>query len=418
MTTLADPKSLDSDVAVRAEPPPRRWRARAWIVGGGLVLLALTARTLLRSTPSDPRRGGEAPRAVSVVTTKARAGDVPVFLRGLGTVTAFKAATVKSRVDGQLLSAAIREGQEVAEGDLLAQIDPRPFEVQVQQAEGQLAKDRAALKDAQVNLDRFQSLYQEQIVPQQQLDTQRAQVDQFAGAIEADEAQVRNARLQLSYSRITAPFRGRIGLRLVDPGNIVHASDPNGLFVLNQVHPIAVVFSLPQDELAEVRDKLRAGASLEVEAYDRDNSRRIADGKLLTVDNQIDTTTGTYRLKAVFENADDALFPNQFVNVRLRLDTLQGLVLVPSAAVQRGSHGTFTYVVGADATAHVRPVKVAITQETDAGISEGLQAGDDVVVEGQDRLQEGSRVEKGGGKPASGEGGGRTRDAGAAGRRK
>lgn len=398
MTTLVDPKTLDADITDPVAPSPRRRGKRAWIVAGGILLMALAARALLRSAPSDAPRGAQTSRAVSVVTTKARAGDIPLYLRGLGSVTAFKTATVKSRVDGQLLSSAIREGQEVAEGDLLAQIDPRPFDVQVQQAEGQLAKDRAGLKDAQVNLDRFQSLYQEQIVPQQQLDSQRAQVEQFAGAIETDEAQVHTAQLQLSYSRITAPFAGRIGLRLVDPGNIVHASDATGLFVLTQVHPIAVVFSLPQDELSEVLDKLKAGTTLPVEAYDRDNSRRIAGGKLLTVDNQIDTTTGTYRLKAVFENADDALFPNQFVNIKLRLDTLRDLVLVPSAAIQRGSHGTFVYVVGADATAHVRPVQVAITQETDAGTREGLQAGDDVVVEGQDRLQDGSKVEKGGGK--------------------
>ena len=413
MTSLAGQETLESDAVARAEPPPRRHRAWPWLAAGGLLLVALIARGLIQPSASEGGRRSGTPRFVSVVTTKARAGDVPVYLRGLGTVTAFQTATVKSRVDGQLLATAVREGQDVAEGALLAQIDPRPFEVEVQQAEGQLAKDRAARKDAQVNLDRFQSLYQEQIVAQQQLDSQRAQVQQFDGAIEADEGQLHSARLQLSYSRITAPFAGRVGLRLIDPGNIVHANDANGLFVLTQVHPIAVVFSLPQDELADVLAKLKANEALEVEAYDRDNTKRLATGKLLTVDNQIDTTTGTYRLKAVFDNTDDALFPNQFVNVKLRLDTLRGLVLVPSAAIQRGSHGSFVYVVGADSTAHVRPVTVAITQDSDTGTSEGLKTGDDVVLEGQDRLQDGSKVEKDAGKTGSKQAGGGAHETGA-----
>jgi multidrug efflux system membrane fusion protein len=323
-------------------------------------------------------------------------------------------------VDGQLLEVGAREGQQVPEGEVLARIDPRSFEVQIEQAEGQLAKDQAALRDAQLNLDRMQSLYEQQIVPQQQVDSQRAQVNEAEGALRADHGQLDNARLQLSYSRITAPFAGRIGLRIVDAGNMVRASDPNGLFVLTQVHPIAVVFSLPQDDLGEVLTKLKAGEALEVEAYDRDNARKLATGKLLTTDNQIDTSTGTYRLKAVFDNQDDALFPNQFVNARLHLDTRRGLVLVPAAAIQRGSSGTFVYVVDAEGTAHVRPVSVAISEGTDAGASQGLQPGDQVVVDGQDKLQDGSKVQTGGQEGGAGPAahGARPRDARSGGRAK
>jgi multidrug efflux system membrane fusion protein len=296
-------------------------------------------------------------------------------------------------VDGQLLSVAVQEGQAVRAGELLAQIDPRPFEVQLEQARGQLERDRAALKDAQVILDRDQSLLRDQILPQQQLDSQRAQVDQLEGAIRSDQAQVKNAELQLSYSRIVAPFSGRVGLRLVDVGNIVHASDAGGLFVLTQVHPIAVVFSLPQDDLRQVTARLQQHASLPVLAYDRDNSRQIAGGKLLTIDNQIDPSTGTYKLKAVFDNADDALFPNQFVNVRLQIATREGLVLVPQQAVQRGSKGTYVYVVDKDRSARVRPVTVALSEGGDSGTSAGLKVGESVVVDGEDKLQDGSKVD-------------------------
>jgi multidrug efflux system membrane fusion protein len=328
-----------------------------------------------------------------VVTAAARTGDVPVYLRGLGTATAFNTATVKSRVDGQLVSVVVKEGQAVREGELLAQIDPRPFEVQLQQAQGQLARDRAGLKDAQVILDRDQSLLKDQILAQQDFDSQKARVDQLDGAIQSDLAQVKNAELQLSYARIVAPFAGRVGLRLVDVGNIVHANDPGGLFVLTQVHPIAVVFSLPQDDLRLVTAKLHAGAALAVLAYDRDNSKQIAEGKLLTIDNQIDPSTGTYKLKAVFDNADDSLFPNQFVNVRLHIDTRRALVIVPQAAVQRGSKGTYVYVVDKERAARVRPVTVALNEGGESGTSAGVKAGETVVVDGQDKLQEGSKVD-------------------------
>jgi multidrug efflux system membrane fusion protein len=379
----------------RPQPAKRSRRAWPWILGLALLLGLVALRGVGGGhAAADVGGRGREPRPVPVVTAAARVGDVPVYLRGLGTVTAFNTATVKSRVDGQLVSVAVKEGQAVRTGELLAQIDPRPFEVQLQQAQGSLARDRAALKDAQVILDRDQELLHEQILPQQQLDSQRAQVDQLAGAIESDQAQVRNAELQMSYARIVAPFGGRVGLRLVDVGNIVHANDAGGLFVLNQVHPIAVVFSLPQDDLRLVTERLRAGEPLPVLAYDRDNAKPIAEGRLLTIDNQIDPSTGTYKLKAVFDNSDDVLFPNQFVNVRLHIDTREGLVLVPQAAVQRGSPGTYVYVVSKDRSAHVRPVTVALNESGESGTSAGLKPGEIVVVDGQDKLEDGSKVEE------------------------
>jgi len=401
-------KAVEQERASRpaAASAPRR-RLWPWIAGVVIVVGLIAARGLgMRhvAAASRTREGGARPVPVSVA--QARTGDVPVYLRGLGTVTAMKTVTVKSRVDGQLLSVPIQEGQMVREGALLAQIDPRPFEVQRAQAEGQLARDQAGLRDAQIDLERDQALVNEKILPQQQFDAQRAQVDQFHGSIRSDEAQVANARLQLTYSRITAPFSGRVGLRQVDPGNIVHANDSNGLLVLTQVHPIAVVFSLPQDDLGTVMAKLKSATPLEVEAYDRDNTRRIATGRLLTTDNEIDPTTGTYKLKAVFDNDDDALFPNQFVNVRLHLDTRRGLVLVPSVALQRGSSGPFVYVVGSDATARVRPITVALSEGAETGTSAGVKPGETVVVDGQDKLQDGSKVDvatKGGGPNTGGQ---------------
>src|SRR2546426_771793 len=285
---------------------------------------------------------------VPVIVATAQRGDLPVYFNGLGTVTAFNTVTVRSRVDGQLISIAFKEGQFVHEGDLLAQIDPRPFQVQLEQALGQLAKDQAQRKDAEVNFERYKLLFKEGVIPQQQLDTQGALVGQVDGAITSDQSQIDNAKLQLTYSRITAPISGRVGLRLVDAGNIVHANDPNGIVVITQLQPISVLFSLPQDQLPEVSAKLRSGVQLAVEAFDRDNTSKIADGKLLTIDNQIDPTTGTYKLKSIFNNTDNALFPNQFVNVHLLVDTKHNLTIVPAPAIQRGPQGTYVYAVGSD----------------------------------------------------------------------
>lgn len=330
--------------------------------------------------------------SVPVVVAAAQHGDLPVYFNGLGTVTAFNTVTVHSRVDGQLVNVAFKEGQFVHEGDLLIQIDPRPFQVQLEQAEGQLAKDQAQRKDAQVNFERYQLLFKEGVIPQQQLDTQGALVGQFDGAIKSDQSQVDNAKLQLVYCRITAPISGRVGLRLVDPGNIVHATDQNGIVVITQLQPISVIFSLPQDNLPQVTAKLRAGVQLNVEAYDRNDTQKIATGKLLTIDNEIDPTTGTYKLKSVFSNSDNVLFPNQFVNVHLLVDTMHNLTIVPAAAIQRGPQGTYVYAVSGDNTVKIRPVTVALNTATNVGLSDGVNAGDVVVVDGQDKLQDGSKV--------------------------
>src|SRR5437867_10963563 len=344
-------------------------------------------------------RGGFNPAnmVVSVVVATAQRGDLPVYFNGLGTVTAFNTVTVRSRVDGQLISVAFKEGQFVHEGDLLAQIDPRPFQVQLEQALGQLAKDQAQRRDAEVNLERFKLLLKEGVIPQQQLDTRAALGGQFDGAIASDQSQIDNAKLQLNYSRITAPISGRIGLRLVDVGNIVHASDTSGLLVITQLQPISVIFSLPQDQLPDVNNKLRTGVQLAVDAYDRDDTAKIASGKLQTIDNQIDLTTGTYKLKSIFANADNTLFPNQFVNVHLLVDTKRNLTIVPAAAIQRGPQGPYLYGVAKDpaskdAIAKIYPVTIAQTTGNSVGLSSGLNPGDVVVVDGQDKLQDGTKV--------------------------
>ena len=387
------------------EPPgrpsgkPRRW---PWIVGA----LALAVVAIIFLTGAQKKRAQRAadakarPRAVSVVTAVARTGDLPVYLTGLGTVTALNTVTVRSRVDGQLLNVAFREGQSVRKGDLLAEIDARPFEVQLTQAEGQKAKDEAILRNAKLDLERYQVLAAQDSIPKQQLDTQAATVAQGEAVLKTDQGQVDAARLNLAYTRITAPINGRVGLRLVDTGNMVHAADPNGLVVLTQVQPIAVIFTLPEDQLNAVRDRLRQGKKLPVDAFDRDLKHKLGTGELATVDNQIDTTTGTVRLKAIFPNADDGLFPNQFVNPRLLIDTLKGAVLVPNAAIQRSTQSTFVFVVKEDQTVDARPVEVRLTEGDTTAIAKGLAAGETVVTEGVDKLQAGAKVEVGQGAPA------------------
>src|SRR6202030_3372439 len=278
------------------------------------------------------------------------------------------------------------EGQFVHAGDALIEIDPRPYQVMLEQAEGQLAKDQAQLHDVQVDFERYTTLYNEGVVPKQQVGTQQAQGGQFQGATKADQATIDNAKLQLAYARITAPISGRVGLRLVDIGNIVHATDTTGLLVITQLQPIAVIFSLPQDQLPQVATKLRDGVQLIVDAYDRDDTSKIESGKLLTIDNQIDTTTGTYKLKAVFNNDRNTLFPNQFVNVHLLADVKKNLVIVPASAIQRGPQGTYVYVVQNGGTAKIQTVTIALSTANSVGLSAGLNAGDVVVVDGQDKL--------------------------------
>jgi membrane fusion protein, multidrug efflux system len=327
------------------------------------------------------------------VATAVKKSDFSIYLSGLGAVTPLNTVTVKSRVDGELTKILFREGQVVSKGQLLAEIDARPFDVQLTQAQGAMARDQAQLENAKLDLVRFQTLVKKDLIPRQQLDTQDSLVHQYEGAVKADQGQIDNAKLQLVYSRIIAPISGRIGLRQVDPGNIVHASDANGLAVITQMQPISVIFSLPEDNLSQILGKLRSGARLLVEAYDRDQKQKLTTGVLLTVDNQIDPSTGTVKLKAEFPNKNNELFPNQFVNARLIIDVKHDALIVPSQAVQRGPQGTFVYVVKPDQTAEMRPVTLGVSQEGNASITSGLSAGELVVVDGADRLREGSKVE-------------------------
>ena len=329
---------------------------------------------------------------VPVVVASAQRGDLPVYFNGLGTVTAFNTVTVRSRVDGQITKINFQEGQFVHQGQDLVDIDSRPFQVQLEQAEGQLAKDQAQLRDVQVNYERFQLLYKEGVIPKQQVDTQGAQVGQFEGSIKGDQGAIDSAKLQIVYSHVTAPISGRVGLRLVDVGNIVHATDSTGLLVITQLQPIAVIFSLPQDQLPQVASRLQRGEQLVVDAYDRDDSTKIESGKLLTIDNQIDTTTGTYKLKSVFNNDRNTLFPNQFVNVHLLADVKRNLVIVPAPAIQRGPQGTYVYVVQSGNTAKIQSVTIAQSTADKVGLSAAVNPGDSVVVDGQDKLQDGSKI--------------------------
>src|SRR5437899_1621411 len=378
--------------------PRRKSRWWVWLLFlavlgyGGWRFYAARAKGQAADPPAGSR-GRAGNLVVPVVVATAARADLPIYLNGLGSVTAFNTVTIHSRVDGQLVNVAFAEGQIVHEGDLLAQIDPRSFQVQLEQAEGQLARDTAQLHDAQVNAARFDALYKAGVIPKQQADTQQATVGQFEGAIKVDQAAIDNAKLQLSYSRITSPITGRVGLRLVDLGNIVHASDQNGLCLITQLQPIAVLFSLPQDQLTDVYRKLRAGVKLPSEAFDRDNTTKIAMGKLLTIDNQIDPTTGTYKLKAIFKNERNELFPNQFVNMHLLVDTKRGMTIIPTAAIQRGPQGVYVYVVSAGNVAKTRTVTPAQTSGNDVGITSGIQRGDVGVLDRHEKLQDGSKVD-------------------------
>lgn len=341
---------------------------------------------------STKRQMMRKPQSVPVVASNAFSGNLPVYIQALGTVTAFNTVTVKPRIDGPLVKVLFHEGDYVNKGDLLAEIDPQPYEVALQQAEGNLTRDEAVLKDAQVNYERDQALYKAQIIAKQQLDTQAATESEASASIAVDKAAIANAKLNLSYTKITAPISGRLGLRLVDAGNIVHASDPNGIVVITQVQPISVIFNIPEEQLPSVLEKLRHGAKLQVEAFDQSGTTKLATGTLVTVDNQIDATTGTSKLKAVFSNNDHKLFPNQFVNVKLWLNTQRNATIIPAVAIQRGPTGTFVYLVQSDNTVTVRPVKVGLTEGNDVSIDDGLKPGDSVVVDGAERLTDGMKV--------------------------
>ena len=358
----------------------------------GVALLGVVLVHTSRTPAAAPARNTSASAPVPVSVATASRTDLPVRLTALGSVTAFNTVTVRPRVDGQLMRVLFQEGQFVQRGELLAEIDSRPFQVQLEQAEGQLARDQAQLANARVDLTRYETLLSEDSIARQNVDAQKSTVAQLEAALKVDQAAIDSARLNLTYSRVTAPLSGRVGLRLVDVGNVVSASATTGLVVITQIDPIAVVFTLPEDALSRVLPRIRAGARLPVDAFDRSGATRLATGSVVTVDNQIDQTTGTVRLKAVFDNRDHALFPSQFVNVQMLADTERAQLVVPAAAVQQGPQGPFVYLVRGGKAA-VQGVQVADVEAERASIRSGLNAGDVVITDGIDRLREGSRVE-------------------------
>lgn len=371
-----------------------RGRGWIWVVLVVLIIAVLIfVRVRAAFQQQETQKSKLSGQPVPVMALAARSGSLPVYLNGLGSVVPVNTVTVRSRVDGQLMEVHFREGQEVDKGSLLALIDPRPFQVQLSQAEGQLMRDKELLQNARLDLDRYKTLWSQDSIPRQQLDTQQALVRQYEGAVKIDQGQIDSARLNLTYSRITAPVAGRVGLRSVDPGNMVRATDTAGLVTITQQRPITVVFPLPEDSLPKVLARMRSGQQLVVEAWDREMKQKLATGTLLTVDNQIDPATGTVKFKAIFPNSAHELFPNQFVNARLLLETKQDAVIIPSAAIQRGPQGAFLFVLKQDKTVTMQLVKLGVTQGGDTAVIAGIAAGDLVVVEGTERLREGSKVE-------------------------
>jgi multidrug efflux system membrane fusion protein len=399
--TSNDIAAADETPLARPTPPPApRKRRLRWLLLALLLIIAGVGgwywfgRTpdAFPQTPGGGRVDPSA-RALPVVAATATKGSMDVYLNALGTVTPRNLVTVRPRVDGQLLRLAFVEGQLVKTGDLLAEIDPRPFEVLLTQANGQMARDQALLKNAQLDVERYRTLLAQDSISKQQVDTQEALVRQYQGAVQSDQGAIDSAKLQIIYTRVTAPISGRVGLRQVDPGNVVHAADTTGLVIIAQLQPVTVIYPIPEDNLPRVMKRLQDGEAIVVDAWDRDQKVKLATGKLLTVDNQIDTTTGTVKLKAEFANANLALFPNQFVNIRMLVQTLPDATLIPTPAIQRGTPGTFVYVVKADKTVAVATVKLGPAQGEVTSIASGLVPGDVVVIDGADKLREGAKVD-------------------------
>lgn len=371
----------------------RKWLIPALIIDAAIIVV-IAVVWVLHATPSQAQ--AKAPRAgaggMPVVAAPAAKSDIEVSLDALGTVTPLATVTIKPQVSGQLMQLAFQEGQLVQKNDFLAQIDPRPFQAALMQAEGQLARDQAQLEEARIDLKRYETLVAQDSIAQQQYDAQKATVHQDEGIVKTDQAAIDTAKLNLAYSHIVAPLSGRVGLRQVDPGNYVQTSDPNGVVVITQIDPISVIFTLPEDNVQKVLQRMQSGAILQVTAFDRSGATRLATGKLLTIDNQIDPTTGTVKLRALFDNKELSLFPNQFVNVRLLIDQLHDATVVPSSAILRGAPGTYVYVVNADKTVAVRPVTLGPAQGDRQSVTAGLEPGDVVVTDGSDRLREGAKV--------------------------
>ena len=382
----------------RASPRSALWLLLALLVVAGLVVWVVLRAGQQPAPTGRFQTSGPMP----VGTAKVEKGDMPIVLGGLGTVAPLAMVTVKTQINGQLISVAFQEGQMVEKGDFLAQIDPRPYQVALAQAEGQLAKDQAALKNAEVDLARYKTLVAQNSLARQTLDTQAALVQQYRGTVQADQALVDTQKLNLTYARIVAPIGGRVGLRLVDPGNYVQTSDAGGIVVITQVQPISVIFTLPEDNLPKVMRRLNTGAALTATAFDRAGATRLDSGSLQTVDNQIDTSTGTVKLRAAFGNSEQILFPNQFVNIQLLVDTLHDASIVPTAAILRGAPGTFVYVVKPDETVAAQPVTLGPSDGQRVAVTKGLEPGQLVVIDGADRLKDGAKVRlAGAGRPAA-----------------
>ena len=390
---VAEPRSTEP-LDARARPRRSWLRVVVWvlllaaIVGAAAIYLP---RLVHKPAPGRPGRVTSA-GATPVGVATAQKGDMPVTLSGLGTVTPLAVVTVKTQINGYLMSVGFEEGQHVKKGDFLAQVDPRPYQVALEQAQAQLAKDQAALKDAELDLKRYNTLVAQNSIATQTRDTQVATVGQDRAQIALDQAQIDTQKLNLTYAHIISPVTGRVGLRQVDPGNYVQTSDANGIVIVTQLQPISVIFTLPEDNLPAVLKQCHAGVMMQTTAYDRTGATQLATGKLGTIDNQIDTTTGTVKLRAIFDNSDERLFPNQFVNIKLLVDTLHNTVLVPTAAIQRGAPGTFVYIVKPNNTVAVQKVTLGPGDGQRVAVLSGLQAGDEVVDDGADRLKDGAKI--------------------------